>query len=92
MLCLMTTVFSAHYRAGSTGHGSQRLRGIVLTTMAEPTAGTGSSLNPEIEVNAVSVGDHVDQGLEFGGWVGVRPGSPPSGEGDGEGEPGADGP
>ncbi|MGW0771936.1 helix-turn-helix domain-containing protein, partial [Streptomyces sp. NPDC002676] len=30
---------------------------------------TGSSLNPAVEVNAVSVVDRVDQGPEFGGWV-----------------------
>ncbi|MGW0720298.1 nucleotide sugar dehydrogenase, partial [Streptomyces sp. NPDC002778] len=30
---------------------------------------TGSSLNPEVEINTVSGGDRVDQGLEVGGWV-----------------------
>ncbi|MCX4580785.1 hypothetical protein OHB41_48300 [Streptomyces sp. NBC_01571] len=52
---------------------------------------TGSSLNPEVEVNALSGGDRVDQGLEFMGWVRVRPCLPPAGEGDGWGEPGPDG-
>lgn len=44
---------------------------------------TGSSLNSAVEVNAVSGGDRVDQGLELGGWVRFRPGSPPPVEGDG---------
>ncbi|SFG94220.1 hypothetical protein SAMN02787118_13430 [Streptomyces mirabilis] len=52
----------------------------------------GSSSNSAAEINAVSGGDRVDQGLELGGWVLVRPGSPPPVEGDGGGEPGADGP
>lgn len=57
----------------------------------EIVAATGSSLNPEVEVYALSGGDGVDQGLEFMGWVRVRPGLPPAGEGDGGGEPGPDG-
>lgn len=48
-----------------------------------PTVVTGSSSNPALEVNAVSGGARVDQGLELGGWVLVRPGLPPSVEGDG---------
>ena len=51
---------------------------------------TGSSLNPAVEINAVSGGDRVDQGLELGGRVLVGPGSQPPVEGDGGGEPGAD--
>jgi hypothetical protein len=46
---------------------------------------TSSSLNPAIEINAVSGGDRVDQGLELGGRVFVRPGSPPPVQGDGGG-------
>src|SRR5690348_14231004 len=46
---------------------------------------SGSSLNPAVEVDVVSGGNRVEQGLELGGWVRVRPRSPPSVEGDGEG-------
>ena len=53
---------------------------------------TGSSLNPAVEVKTVSGGDCVDQCLELGGWVLVRPGLPPPVEDSGGGEPGTDGP
>lgn len=37
---------------------------------------------PAVEVNAVSGGDRVDQGLELGEWGLVHPGLPPPVEGD----------
>jgi hypothetical protein len=52
---------------------------------------TGSSLNPAVEIKGYAGGDGVEEGLEFGGWVAVRPGSPPAVQGDGGGEPGAGG-
>ncbi|MER5466604.1 helix-turn-helix transcriptional regulator [Streptomyces sp. NPDC002668] len=58
-----------------------------LAHRGEPRSATASSLNPVVEINAVSGGDRVDQGLELGGRVLVRPGSPPPFEGGGGGEP-----
>jgi hypothetical protein len=70
---------------------SRRARVIPSCTQDTVRAFTGSSLNSAVEVNAVSGGDRVDEGLELGGWVRVGPCLPPSVEGDGGGEPGTDG-
>ncbi|MFE2585154.1 low temperature requirement protein A [Streptomyces sp. NPDC059378] len=72
-------------------HGAHDLPACLAREPRPPPAAAGSSLNPEVVVDAVSGGDRVDQGLELRGWGRVRPGSPPSGEGDGWREPGPDG-
>ncbi|MGC0335011.1 hypothetical protein RKD20_000045 [Streptomyces sp. SLBN-8D4] len=78
-------------RHHSLRHGRNPRLGPDAPTLAGPRSLarplTGSSWNPVVEVNAVSGGDRVDQGLELGGRVLVRPGSPPSVQGGGGGEP-----
>ncbi|MGW0720329.1 hypothetical protein ACWD3K_37205, partial [Streptomyces sp. NPDC002778] len=65
---------------GITGHGDEvpvrpgairpRPHAVIPTQRHhEFNLSSGSSLNPEVEINTVSGGDRVDQGLEVGGWV-----------------------
>lgn len=52
---------------------------------------TGGSLNPAVKIKGLAGGDRVEEGLEFERRVLVGPCSPPAAQGDGRGEPGADG-